>query len=271
MNSNEALATYQRASSNTNEIANWDSHLNPVTWLHCSGQVGCFCLQESRCRRAGVCRVAIMHSLWSYDSHGLKTAFLCGCTHLHTGYYSLIIIPFCFILLCPPLHSYKGFLELRVLRGNANWSFSYCYFDLLLTSKEKWVSHSHFSDLSSHKPSLAFPKWSAYCFNSKSAGKILVDIYKVFWPPRKDKLRFIGDKIQRMKNELPATQKWWQNFFTVNEGKWDWQDNISCWPPCPLLAARALHQRWPLNTDEILTWLGPASTANAFKHQQSVW
>lgn len=34
-----------------------------------------------------VCRVAIIHSLWSYDSHWLKTAFLCGYTHLHMGYY----------------------------------------------------------------------------------------------------------------------------------------------------------------------------------------
>lgn len=84
--------------------------------------------RQAFCRRAGVCRVAIMHSLWSYDSHWLKTAFLCGHTHLHTGYYLPYNNTYCLFLPCPPFHLYKSFLELRVLKGNTNWPFLYSYF-----------------------------------------------------------------------------------------------------------------------------------------------
>lgn len=130
MNSNETPAAYWGASSNTNEHADWGPHLNPITWLHCSGQVGCYYLQTSICGRAGVCRVAIMHSLWYYDSHWLKQLSCVVILIYILAIASHIIKLYCFILPCPPLHLSKGFtcIELRVLKEKTNWSFSYCYF-----------------------------------------------------------------------------------------------------------------------------------------------
>ena len=148
MNSNEALAAYWGASSNANERTDWDPNLNPITWLHCSGQVGCFYLQANFCRRAGVCRVAIMQSLWSYDSHWLKTAFLCGHPHLHSGYHlpynnaalfhSSLSSSSLVRGLPGALHSQKGRLIGHFLTASSGF---------LLISKEKWSSYSYLGDL----------------------------------------------------------------------------------------------------------------------------
>ena len=148
MNSNEALAAYWGASSNTNEHTDWDPNLNPITWLHCSGQVGCFYLQANFCRRAAVCRVTIMQSLWSYDSHWLKTAFLCGHAHLHSGYHlpynnaALFHSSLSSSSLVQGLpgaeHSQKGRLIGHFLTASSGF---------LLISKEKWSSYSYLGDL----------------------------------------------------------------------------------------------------------------------------
>lgn len=221
MNSNEALAAYWGASSNANERTDWDPNLNPITWLHCSGQVGCFHLQASFCRRAGVCTVAILQSLWSYDSHWLKTAFHCGHPHLHSGYH----LPYNNAALFHSSLSSSSLVCARASwswafsKGKTNWSFSYClfWFPSDLQRKMRLFQLSRRSGPMQTYLPWHLPRCPACCLEHKRCWiNVNWHLYRAL---RKDKSRSIGDQNIQLEEWTGAPWNYDKDVFVVNGGK----------------------------------------------------